>query len=445
MINAILALSSCIHDEVYSSADPASTEYTNKTLWEQDEKYIKNVMTVYLENEKDIRKSNGMPFWSYATTINTFDESFLMVPVVENKRVVSVLQVPRKGSKIHFYYSKINEQINFFQGLIFAKHKKAIFSENADTNKAIICTTQIMAVWLPNDESDPDPESGNGVWSPRSIIVCKEYLESCVSIINEFGECDGGGDGDDDDDPGYDYPGEEEEPTQLPNPKDPCAKTKTLLEDPVVTEKVGTLKEQSKIKKGQPGYGEKAFEINNDGTSSGMIDGEEHLVRVGSTVGKQGVYHNHTPDGIKMPSPPDIIKMLHYALSQPNGNISNGFLGMAGSEVCSTCPGGYKYHNYIIRFSGTLQELGKLVNQTNWNYDALNEYFGDREWEMRDNPLYTNEYGKLNSNGLQKLFFDTLKNMGVEGKINLQRVEDNGSVQNIVLDNTGNPTPIPCP
>lgn len=137
--------------------------------------------------------------------------------------------------------------------------------------------------------------------------------------------------------------------------------------------------------------------------------------------------------------------MLHYALSQPSGNISNGFLGMVGSEVCNTCPGGYKYHNYIIRFSGTLQELGSFVNQTNWDEDALNEYFGDREWEMRDNPLYTNEYGKLNSNGLQKLFFDTLKNMGVEGKINLQKVEDNGSVQNIVLDDTGNPSPIPCP
>ncbi|MDY0930820.1 hypothetical protein, partial [Chryseobacterium sp. CFBP8996] len=247
------------------------------------------------------------------------------------------------------------------------------------------------------------------------------------------GGCGGGGSGDD----GYEYP----EPPQ----EDPCAKTKTLLEDPAVTEKVGTLKEKSKIKKGQPGYGEKAFVVNNDGTSSGMIDGEEHSVRVGSTVGKQGVYHNHTPNGIKMPSPPDIIKMLHYALSQPNGNISNGFLGMVGSEVCSTCPGGYKYHNYIIRFSGTLQELGGFVNQTNWDEDALNKDFEDREWEMRDSPLYINDYGKLNSNGLQKLFFDTLKNMGVEGKINLQKVEDNGSVQNIVLDNTGNPSAIPCP
>lgn len=109
MISAILALSSCVHDEVYSSADTVSKEYINKTLWKQDEKYIKNIMTVYLENEKDIRKSNGVPFWDYATTVNTFDESFLMVPVVENKRVVSVLQVPRKGSKVHFYYSRIGE------------------------------------------------------------------------------------------------------------------------------------------------------------------------------------------------------------------------------------------------------------------------------------------------------------------------------------------------
>lgn len=94
-----------------------------------------------------------------------------MVPVVENKRVVSVLQVPRKGNKIYFYHSKINEQISFFQGLVFAKHTKAVFSENADTNKAIICTTQTIAVWLPNDESDPNPEYGNGVWSPE--VYCR--------------------------------------------------------------------------------------------------------------------------------------------------------------------------------------------------------------------------------------------------------------------------------
>ncbi|WP_411811036.1 hypothetical protein ACLB9Y_12940 [Chryseobacterium scophthalmum] len=237
-------------------------------------------------------------------------------------------------------------------------------------------------------------------------------------------------------------------PTQpnLPLPaNNPCKKTKALLEDPAVTEKIGTLKEQSKIEEGQPNFGEKAFEINNDGTSSGMIDGEEHSVRVGSTIGKQGVYHNHTPDGIKMPSPPDIIKMLHYALSQPNGNISNGFLGMVGSEECNTCPGGYKYHNYVIRFSGTLQELGGFTSQ-NWDSEDLIKTYRDAKYELSTNINYANyQYGPLNSDGLEKLFFDTLQNMGIEGKVNLQRIEDNGTIQNITQNSNGTTSATPCP
>lgn len=223
----------------------------------------------------------------------------------------------------------------------------------------------------------------------------------------------------------------------------PCQKTKAISTDPAVKAKVGTLKEQSKIK--GDNSGEKGFNVNLDGTTSEIIPGEKHSVDLGSEAGKQGGYHNHTPDGIKMHSPPDILKMLNYALAQPNGNISNGFLGFVGSEKCGTCPDGYKYHNYIIRFSGNSQELEKFIFQTNWDKDALDKDYADREDLMRDNPLYVNEYGRLNNNGLQKLFFETLKNMGMEGKVALQKVEDSGSVQNIILDNAGNPSPIPCP
>ncbi|AZA60890.1 hypothetical protein [Chryseobacterium indoltheticum] len=209
--------------------------------------------------------------------------------------------------------------------------------------------------------------------------------------------------------------------------------------------KVGTLKEKSKIKKGQPGYGESAVEINNDGTTSDIIPGGDHEVKLGSSAGKKGAYHNHTPTGVKMFSPADILSMLTYSLTQPIGNLSNGFLGMVGTEKCGTCPDGYKYHNYIIRFSGNSQELEDYLFKTNWDEDALDEYYGDRVREMKNNSLNINEYGRLNNNGLQKLFFDTLKSMKMEGKVTLQKIEDNGLVQNIVLDNAGNPSPIPCP
>lgn len=231
----------------------------------------------------------------------------------------------------------------------------------------------------------------------------------------------------------------------LPDRTTPCQKTKKLLENTDIQTNISSLKEQSKIKEEQPNYGEKAFEVNNDGTTPGIINGTEHQVMLGSVLGKQGVYHNHTPDGIKMPSPPDILKMLDYALAQPNGNISNGFLGMVGSEECSTCPGGYKYHNYVIRFSGTLQELGGFTSQ-NWDREDLMIKYEKRKYQLSSSTSYANyKYGPLNSDGLEKLLFDTLKSMGMEGKVNLQRIEDNGIIQNITQNSNGTTSAIPCP
>lgn len=442
MISAILALSSCIHDEVYSSTDPASTEYNNKTLWEQDEKYIKNVMAVYTENEKDIRKSSGVPFWDYATTINNFDESFLMVPIVENKRVVAVLQVPRKGSKVYFYYSRISEQINFFQGLIFTKHKKAVFSDNAYTNKSIICTTQTYAFWYPADESNPDPESGEGSWEPRTVVVCRELLEDCVSIVNEFGECDGGG-GDDNENPGYDYPGEVEEPTQLPHPKNPCKKTKALLEDPAVKAKMDTLEKKSKT------IGEKAFLYMKDNTTSAMIDGGDHEVNITPYSGYKGIYHNHTPGGTKMFSVDDIVTMYKTAVKQLDAaTAKEAFIGMVVHETCNCPPDNFVYHNYLLRFNGDFPKAIALAYSTKEQIKKWNDYYYELEMNLLKNPSLRNGpsiAAKLNSQGLQQLLFGILGKMNITpDQVVLQKIEKNGIIHNINLNPDDTTTPVPC-
>lgn len=424
MMCAILALSSCIHDEVYSSSDPASTEYTNKTLWEQDEKYIKNVMTVYLENEKDIRKSNGVPFWDYATTVNNFDEIFLMVPVVENKRVVSVLQVPRKGSKIHFYYSKISEQISFFQGLIFAKHTKAVFSENADANKAIICSTQTIAVWLPNDENDPDPESGNGVWSPKSIVVCKEYLESCISIINEFGECDGGG-GDDNEDPGYDYPGEVEEPPQLPKPKDPCAKMKAQNTDQNYKDKVAELDKPEVFKKKTETGFAAAYGPQTNYESLKIVSDDALKMPVGNKY--FGYIHVHLDkEGvIKIFSPGDISTFLTRCVrnAQQAGNVTDAYAMVITSQG-----------NYILKYSGD-GNYGIGPNQiANWKtwYDDI----------FRD----LTENNTLTQPNIEKAFTQFLQKISIDGLDVYKTDKTTGNASKLSYNGKDNPVQsAPCP
>lgn len=218
-------------------------------------------------------------------------------------------------------------------------------------------------------------------------------------------------------------------------PPNPCEKAKKIMSKPDVQAKIKELKNQSKI------GGEIGVKIRADGTTSETIIGGGHEVELGDTAGYLGGYHNHTPTGIKMLSPPDIVKMLDFSMAQPNGNIGDGFMGMFGSEKCSTCPDGYMYYNYMANFTGTAQELAGFLYNTKYNFVKLIKDYRDREKELSNDPAFINySNGELNDKGLEKLFFDTLKNMGLEGKVNLQKIENSGQILNINLDSTGNST-----
>lgn len=335
-------------------------------------------MAVYTENEKDIRKSSGVPFWDYATTINNFDESFLMVPIVENKRVVAVLQVPRKGSKVYFYYSRISEQINFFQGLIFTKHKKAVFSDNAYTNKSIICTTQTYAFWYPADESNPDPESGEGSWEPRTVVVCRELLEDCVSIVNEFGVCDGGGGGGNDN-PGYDYPGEVEEPTQLPHPKDPCAKIKEKQNNVKYADKFNALNKSEIFNMNRErGFYEKQPPLGvNVESGFVQIDGPPNTKALDlpdDTTGISGLFHSHNnADGsIKIFSPTDVRTFINTFLKNA-GTYGGGYSNAYSTVVTSA-------GSYTIKYTRTTH-LGGVDYYT---AQSWNKWYRDEMFKIRN-------------------------------------------------------------
>ena len=97
-----------------------------------------------------------------------------------------------------------------------------------------------MSIWLPYDESNPDPSSGLGEWHSVSVIKCKQLADECVGVINEFGQCEGGGPGDGG---GYPYPGmgggetpqEEEEET-------PCQKLTKIGKSAQTKSYMNTLK-----------------------------------------------------------------------------------------------------------------------------------------------------------------------------------------------------------
>lgn len=418
----IFILQSCVHDEIYSSSDPASKEYHSKSLWKEDEKYIKNVMKVYFENESEIKKTSGTPYWDYATTVNNFDESFLMVPVVEGKTVVSVLKVPRHGSKVYFYYTNSNEDLEFFQGFVFSKNKKALKFDTTSEVSKTVCSRQWISIWIPDNNNNPD---GPGHWDTRSVIRCKQEIDQCVGVVNEFGQCEGGGGSN----PGYPYPGGGG-PSEPETPKTPCEKTKDIVNNPKMQAGLQELKTQSTQ------GGEKGIKFKADGTPSATITGNAHSVNFGDKTGYTGGYHNHTPTGIPMLSPPDIDQLLGFAKAQPTSNptnVNNAYLGMVA-------PNGM---HYVIQFDGTYQDAIKSFSQAELdNYVITYQSISD---VMLLDSQYSVDHLNLNTKGVETLFFDILKKMGLDGKVNLQRIESGGIIKNINLDSNNQPVPTACP
>ena len=418
MMTVMLSLYSCIHDEVYSSSDPSSTEYTNKSLWKQDEKYITNVMKVYAENEADIKKVNGIPYWNFATTVESFDESFVAVPIIDNGKVTSVLKVPRHGKKIYFYYTQDESDLSFFQALIFAKIKKAGMPDGstAQTN-TITCTRQWVSMWYPDDESNPD---GPGSWgSPVSIIKCKALKDECLGFINEYGQCDGGN-GED----GYTYPGggggggtepvEEEE--------DPCDKIKAQREeDPDFESNITNLKGKTGLKT-ETGYiqrtnGQYAYQNN----ASATLDANElSLPSLALLANKdiKGYMHTHVNDftydnpdgpgtitrkGFKIFSPADV----NYFMELVKNALENG-IPLEDVYAVLVSSG----QSYQIRFTGTQDQI---------------KIFTDSQMKILKNDFirFMDEY-KDNSKKLEIGFFKFLdEKMNLKG-IGLYRMNANG-------------------
>lgn len=426
----LFLLHSCVHDEIYSSSDPASAEYHSKSLWKEDEKYIKNVMKIYSEHEDNIKKFSGTPDWDYAMSMGKYDESFMVVPIIENGKVVNTLACARFDKKVYFRYENSETNKAFFQNIIYGKYTRYKTDANntkTNTQKGIVCITKTISMWYPDNESNPN---AGGHWETNYYTNCYNYLD----YSSPGWEDNGGG--------GYDYGGGggsgNNDPNN-PNNQTPCEKTKNILNNPELQSAITKMKNQAALPVSAQNYGEIGYKFKADGTSSGMISGGKNEVELGPEAGYQGGYHNHPLMGIKMLSPDDIVKLLNFAMAQPNGSIADAFMGMIGTGADGT-----EYH-YLIQYTGNMQELQQYLYSDNWNLDQLKNDFAKMEDELLGNSLYISySTGKLNNQGLEKLFFGTLKNMGLENKVNLQRIETN-VIKNVTLNSNGTTTANSCP
>ncbi|MDN4012863.1 hypothetical protein QX233_10345 [Chryseobacterium gambrini] len=403
----LFLLHSCVHDEIYSSSDPASAEYHSKSLWKEDEKYIKNVMKIYSEHEDNIKKFSGTPDWDYAMSMGRYDESFMVVPIIENGKVVNTLACARFDKKVYFRYENSETNEAFFQNIIYGKYtryKTEADNTKTNTQKGIVCITKTISMWYPDNESNPN---AGGYWETN-------YYTNCYNFLDYSGpgwEDNGGG--------GYDYGGGggsgNNDPNN-PNNQTPCEKTKNIINNTAIKAKIDDLKTKS------TGSLENAYKFKADGTTSNLIVGGKHEVDFGDKTGFQGGYHNHTT-GTEMFSPADIEQLLQFALAQGNyGDPSNAFLGMVA-------PNGF---HYVMYFNGNYQDA-----LTSFSQNEIDEI-------KKDFQTRYGLYNSLGQTGLEKLFFSALKDMNLEGKVTLQRIDNNGMINTIIKNNDGTRSDIPC-
>lgn len=429
-MTVMLSLYSCIHDDFTLQENSSETlnaaRFSSKSLWEEDEKYISKVKEVYAKNadENYIQQKYGTIFWDYSITMNQFDESYLMVPVLKNNKVVHILEVFREKNRVYFQFSADDLKSNeFFQTLIFDRGKiKAAESSNANdtfaktgTINVSVCKKYTIIVGY------VEGASGEQYPIENTKTICK-FVEmalpasQCLGLEDPAtGECMGGGTGTGN--LGFEYP-------EPPEDEDPCEKIKEVVNKPTIQDSLNSMKAfaQASLRK------ERGFQELNDGTKvSDQV--RDFAVESIISVNTKGLIHVHPLLSIKMFAPMDIMTFLDVLRSKNNGNISNSYSGMVSA-----------FGTYFISFNGTVADLPSAIlhqGQLDLYVLKLEKIYIKTYYELlklENKPRYE----ELSPSGKQKLFFETIKSMGLEGKINLIE-EENGTTSPIIPDSNGTP------
>ncbi len=139
-----------------------------------------------------------------------------------------------------------------------------------------------------------------------------------------------------------------------------------------------------------------------------------------------------------MLSPPDIDQLLQFALAQGNyGTPSNAYVGMVA-------PNGM---HYVIQFNGNYNDALVTFSQDDLKNlkNKYTELASDLTEQLLYGTTYINSIGSINQKGVEKLFFEALKNMNLQGKINLQKIDDNAVVYNVTQNSNGTTSSFSCP
>ncbi|KUY31545.1 hypothetical protein [Elizabethkingia ursingii] len=423
------------NDEVVKSERQIQgAEYSSKTLWNEDEKYIKNVIKIYDQYKETVSKSTqikGEPFWDYAMTMGHFNESYLEVPVINQEKVVQILRVIRKGSKVYFgSNSEEKTSIDFFQQFIFGKYAtikgeeehKGKFQNTGNGALAdgqYICTTRKISMWYPDDNNNPD---GSGHWETsyesRCLWVEQEKTDIIVPCVGPG--CDGAGN------PGGGSPG-----FPYPEPiEDSCIKLKMQANDEKFKEKVALIDNDKVLGYDhEMGYAA-GYPPENTGITTTQYPPMDN--KLGTTnvklpdgdtyFGFMHTHNNFDSNGnspIKIFSPADIVTFLTSCVrsADERGSVSDAYAMVITSEG-----------NYILKYSGDgSYNIGP--NQIkNW----------EKQYIKTMTEIISQE--SFNQGDIERTFAQFLKDtVKVDGLEVYKSEKNTGSTSKINIDGTKNP------
>lgn len=204
-------------------------------------------------------------------------------------------------------------------------------------------------------------------------------------------------------------------------PKTPCENTKVLMANNEVKNVVQDLKNHT-------GSGEKGWKFNKTGAPTQTTENGDHSVNFGDPSLLTGGYHKHTTTGAKTFSATDISTLLEIARYNGVAKPTNVFMGVVIPVDM----------HYVIRFTasqGDLPAFGTFSPEQlkQWNKEQWKQYLD----LLLDNSLTMNEK-------IEQIFFSTLKKMGLQNKVILQKIDSENKVFTISENTDGSTTPILC-
>lgn len=368
-----------------------------------------------LENKGNAERNSiserHIDFGMRSQLIKSNDEVWVYFPVVENRKVVDVAIGILQDEETYVQFGILNQKDDYNQ-LVLKEFRAAYLKKG------------ISVFNIGNEDPPPCGTSGNPCDTGEVIITPPRGPYLPIYDIGVYpGEGGGGGGG------GCETFNNCGGPPRggggvPPTPKDPCEKTKGMLESQKNKDITNDLKNHMESGAG----GEKGWRDNKTGTPTQATQNGDHSVNFGDPSTMNGGYHNHTGTGVNIFSATDISTLIEIARYQSIGNAGNGYMVIVA-------PGGI---HYVMFFNGTHNEIPAYGSYSEGQLKSWN----DKQWTD-----YLNMVGDSSMpihQKLEQIFSSTLKTMGLNNKVILQRVEGDSKISTINQNSDGTTSPRPC-